>query len=94
MESPSLSVAQFPRTEEDVRSKDPGPEHLPEDGGPPLPAAALLHLSLHVVAVDFSSSDAKGVVEFAGDEKHEDGDDGLYAWLAMVLGSEVVDSLT
>lgn len=81
LEPPSLSVAEFTRTKEDVRSKDPGPKHLPEDGGPPLPAAALLCLSLHVVAGDFSSSDAEGVVEFAGDEKHEDGEDGLYAWL-------------
>lgn len=79
LEPPSLSVAEFTRAEEDVRSKDPSPEHLPEDGGPPLPAAALLCLSLHVVAVDFSTGDAKGVVEFAGDEKHEDGENGLQA---------------
>lgn len=85
LESPSLSVAEFTRTEEDVRSKDPGPEHLPKDGRPPFPAAALSRLSLHVAAVDFGSNDAKRVVKFTRDEKHEEGEDSLYAWLANSL---------
>jgi hypothetical protein len=81
LEPPSLSVAEFTCTEEDIRSKDPGPEHLPENRRPPLPATALSCLSFHIVAVYFSSGDTKGVVEFTGDEKHEDCEDRLHAWL-------------
>lgn len=82
LESPSLSVAEFTRTEEDIRSNNPGPEHLPKDRGPPLPATALSRLLLHGVAVDFSASDTEGVVKLAGDKKHEYCDNGLYVQLA------------
>ena len=40
LEPPSLCVSEFARAEEDIGSKDPCPEQLPEDGGNPIQSLA------------------------------------------------------
>lgn len=64
-------------TEQNEGSDNPGPEELPENRWPPLPASALLDSLLHGGASYFSARDTEIAVELAGHEEHEDCEEEL-----------------
>ena len=70
--APALGVVDVTRAPQHDRRDHPGPEELPENTRPPLPAAALLDQLLHRGAVYFGARSAPGAVKLARDDPHQD----------------------
>ena len=78
LELPAMRVTDATRLPEDDGRKDPGPQKLPEERGPPLPPPALLHGDLHGGgARDLGAGNSKAWVELARDQEDEDDQEQL-----------------